>query len=173
MTPSIKNGIVISIIGLIVSNFSFSQKATRSYIDSLLNISDSNYKHKTDVLFVINGIPYDRNQVDTVISKYDQKYLADVMFLSSEKQSYPFYRDVAVVVFASQQINKTKRKYWKESKKLFSDLSDTNPQLLIDKTTIAPEFAIKTFNTIKLKDIMYLDIKQNEYRKQVRIWRIE
>ena len=97
-----KKKIVMVVVELIISHLSFSQQATRPYIDSLLNLSDSNYRHKTDVLFVINGISYDANQVDTVISKYDQKYLADAMFLSREKQSL-FYRDVAVVVFASRQ----------------------------------------------------------------------
>ncbi|MCU0361450.1 MAG: hypothetical protein MUF75_12185 [Bacteroidia bacterium] len=142
-------------------------------MDSLLNVNDSNYRKKTDVLFVINGIPYDPTQVDSVISTYDQKQLADAMFLSREKQSYPFYRDVAVVVFAFRQKNKIRRKYWKEAKKLFSDPNKTFPELLIDKETIANNEASKAFHLIKFRDIMYLDIKQNENGKQVRIWRTE
>jgi hypothetical protein len=173
MTLFMKKKIVISIVGLLIYNFSFSQQVTRLYLDSLLNISDSNYKQKTDVFFVINGIPYDTNQVDTIISKYDQKYLADAMFLSREKQSYTFYRDVAVVVFAFQQKNKTRRRQWKEAKKLFSDPNKTIPELLIDKKTIANNEASKAFNLIKFRDIMYLDIKQNENGKEVRIWRTE
>lgn len=171
MTLCMKKKIVISIVGLLISNFSFSQQVTRPYLDSLLNISDSNYKQKTDVFFVINGIPYDTNKVDTIISKYDQKYLADAIFLSREKQSYPFYRDVAAVVFASRQKNKIRRRQWKETKNLFSDPNKTIPQLLIDKKTIAHDEANKAFNLIKFSDIMYLDIKQNENGKQVRIWR--
>jgi len=168
-----KKKIVIYIVGLLISNFSFSQQVTRPYVDSLLNISDSNYNKKTDVLFVINGIPYDTNMVETVISKYDQKYLADAMFLSRENQSYPFYRDVAVIVFAFQQKGKARRRQWKEAKKLFSDPNKTIPKLLIDKKIIADNEASKAFSLVKLRDIMYLDIKQNENRKEVRIWRTE
>jgi hypothetical protein len=165
--------LVVAIAGLIVSNFSFAQQATRPYIDSLLNISDTSYRNKTDVFFVINGIPYDTSQVDTVISKYDRRHLADAMFLGRERQSNAFYRDVAVIVFASRQAKETKRRHWRDAKKLFSDSNATKPQLLIDQTIIAPGQAAKTFNSVKLNDIMYLDIKQNENGKQVRVWRTE
>jgi hypothetical protein len=173
MTLWKKMKLVVAISGLIVSNFSFAQQVTRPYLDSLLNISDTGYKKKTDVFFVINGIPYDTSQVETVISKYDRKHLADAMFLGRERQSNPFYRDVAVIVFASLQTKETKRKHWRDAKKLFSDLNATKPQLLIDQTIIAPEKAAKTFNSVKLNDIMYLDIKQSENGKQVRVWRTE
>jgi hypothetical protein len=173
MAIRVKEKIFVSIAGLIISNLSFSQQTTRHYLDSLLNISDNNYSKTTDIFFVINGIPYDNNQVDTIISKYDQKYLADAMFLSREKQSYPFHRNVAVIFFASQQKNKTKRKSWKEAKKLFSDQNENSAQLLIDRKPIAPEEAGKTFKILRLKDIRYLDIKQMEDRKLVRIWKTE
>jgi hypothetical protein len=168
-----KKKLVFAIVGLIVFNFSFSQQVSRPYLDSLFNISDTNYRHKTDVLFVINGISYDTNQVDRVVSEYDQKYLADAMFLSREKQPFLFYRDVALLVFASKQKNKTKRRRWKEAKKLFSDSKKNNLLLLIDKVVIAPESANKTFKSIELRDILYIDIKENEAGKQVRIWRTE
>ena len=169
----IKQTIFIVILGLISVNVSYAQRVTRAYLDSIINLSNTNYKYKTDFFFVINGIAYDTNQIDTVISKFDRRYLADALFLSREKQSYPFYREVVLVTFATQQKDKIKRKRWNEAKKLVCNINETNFQLQVDKRIIDANKSKDFFNAIKLKDIMYLDIKEDGDRKEVRIWRTE
>ena len=173
MTLYIRQTIFIVILGLISVNVSYAQRVTRAYLDSIINLSDTNYKHKTDCFFVINGIPYDTNQVDTVISKFDRRYLADALFLSRERQSYPFYREVVLVTFATRQKDKIKRKRWNEAKKLVRNINETNFQLQVDKRTIEANKSKDVFNSIKFKDIMYLDITEDGDGKQVRIWRTQ
>jgi hypothetical protein len=172
MTILTFNKILIGGSLLLFVNFSFSQTVTRNYVDSVLSISDSSFKERFGVLYVINGIPYDSLRIDTEISKYDTKYLADAIFLSREKQSYPFYCDVAILLFANKQKNKTKRRQWKNAKKLLTDTKQCNTLLLIDKITIEPLQSKETFKSIQLKDIMYIDINQKENIKQVRIWKL-
>ncbi|MES2851178.1 MAG: hypothetical protein V4685_19165 [Bacteroidota bacterium] len=166
------NKILIGVFLLLFVKFSFSQKATRHYVDSLLSISDSTFKESSEVFYVINGIPYDSIQVDTAIAQYDTKYLADALFLSKEKQSYPFYRDVAVILFAYKQKNKIKRRHWKSAKKLLIDAEEDNTILLIDKISIEPSQSKEKFKSVQLKDIMYIDINEKDKIKQVRIWKL-
>jgi hypothetical protein len=165
--------ILIGVLVLYFSIESFSQATTRHYIDSVLTISDTSFKEKANVFYVINGVPYDSLQIDTVISRYKTKYLADALFLSREKQSYPFYRDVAVILFAYEQERKAKRKQWKNAKALLIKTDNTNTKLLIDKIPIDPQQSMEMFNSIRLKDIMYIDIHQKDNFKQVRIWKLE
>ena len=172
MTLHVKSKTVIAIVtALLISNLSFSQKITRRYIDSLLNISSADNGNKAQILFIINGIPYETYQVDTVISKYDLRYLADAILISKEKISSR--SDMAVIVFACRQKNKIKRKRWKEAKKIFNESNETSSQLLIDKALVEPQQSKKTFNSLRLKDIMYIDTTQKGNIKQVRIWKVD
>ena len=165
------NKILIGLLLLLLVNSCFSQIITRRYIDSLLTISDTTFRKNLVNFYVVNGIPYDSMQVETEISKYDVKYLADAFFISREGQAAPFYRDLVVIVFAYNQKNKIKRKKWKTAKKLLTGTEDTYTSLLINKVQINPLNSKETFNGLQLRGIMYIDIIQKGNIKQVKIWK--
>ena len=150
---------------------SFSQTATRQYLDSVFKTMDTNFKQKRGVLYIINGVPFDSLQLDTELAKYDLKHLVKIFFLPCEKIGTSHcYNDAALILFAYNQKNKTKRKAWNAAKQLYSDSSDI-PVLLIDNSIIDLTISEQKFKSLRLRDIMYIDTTQKDNRPQIRIWK--
>ena len=162
--------IFIGLLLLFYYSHCFSQTATRQYIDSAFKKIDSTYRQKRDVFYVINGVAFDTTNVDKELALYDLKYLIELHFLTCEQINTMHCRnDVALILFAYNQKTKKKRKGWKSAKMLFKESFDL-PTLLIDNTVLDNGNANSRFNSLRLKDIMYIDTTQKNNKHLIRIW---
>lgn len=153
-------------------NIGFSQKASRHFVDSSLLANDSNFNLTKNLIYVINGIPRDTADLDSILSKYQTKHLLDAVYWDGKKQGhYPFYGDVAIIKFAYNQKTKQKRKMWNAVKNLFNDKSII-PVLTIDKYVVDSLNSKKAFQTLRLRDIMYIDKSKLADQYHIRIWKV-
>lgn len=151
---------------LFIWHLGFAQKASRHFIDSTLAANDTTFRSTTHILYIINGVPYDTSELESTLSNFESKHLLDAMFL--DVKHYPFYGNAAIIVFAHNQKSKFKRKMWKAAQRLYSDNSDT-PILLIDNSVVDPINSKRMFQTLRLKDIMYIDTTQRGNKNQIRV----
>lgn len=171
MTSTTIYRILLGVLLLWTSSASFSQPATRQYIDSTLKSLDNTYKLKRDVFYVINGIVFDTIQLDTELAKYDLNHLVDLFFVPCEKiGTIECNNDVAVVLFAYKQKNNKKRKALKAARQLLTDNLKA-VVLQIDNTVIAPDSTKRVFNTLHKSDIMYIDTAKKNNQHVIRIWK--
>lgn len=123
-------------------------------------------------LYVINGIPYSENKMDSVIAKYDRSDFGYVAFLRSRTNDNTFWNNpdceiVTVFQTKNNQTQKQKRKILNEVQEVFnervSDLIIVDyqcaecPALLIDKDFIwNPYERKKIVNGLEVKKIKFI-----------------
>jgi hypothetical protein len=166
MTPLNLKILLLFALSFLAHHTSISQRASRHFIDSILSIRDTTFKSTNQIMYVVNGVPYDTMKLESILDNYDIRLLLDAVYLNGQ---YPFYRDAAVIVFAYEQKAKSKRRVRRYAKKLFNDNSNP-PVLLINNSIIDKTTSRVTFQEIRIRDILYIDRLQLGNENRIRIW---
>lgn len=171
---------------LVLSQVVNGQKLDQKTIDEKLGLKD-----KENVVYVVNGFPYGRVKLDSVLSSHPSGHLVELTKINNDgKLILGTANEVVLIVFAYQQKRKEIRKILKGLKNKFQDkyvglsqhiLNDAkNPVLYIDNNQVHHARAKEKFEHLKVGDIYYIDYKsegqapelygQNAKNGLVRVW---
>ena len=176
----------ITLLLLVFTQIANGQKLDQKTIDQKLDL-----QNKDNVLYVVNGIPCERSELDSVLNIYPEELLVELMKVKN-LGDFPHMtsKEVVLVLFAYQQKKKEIRKTLRNLKTKFPDkypnasqailLDSKNPVLYIDNQQIHHTEAKEKFDELKVADIYYIDFKNEPQNPEhygpnaknglVRIW---
>ena len=176
----------ITLLLLVFTQIANGQKLDQKTIDQKLDL-----QNKENVLYVVNGVPCERSELDSVLNTYSDELLVELMKVKN-LGDFPHMtsKEVVLILFAYQQKKKEIRKTLRNLKTKFPDkypnasqailLDSKNPVLYIDNQQIHHTEAKEKFEKLKVADIYYIDFKNEPQNPEhygpnaknglVRIW---
>lgn len=131
---------------------------------------DKKYDLKSDVAYVINGVPYqpgERARIDSALGLYPIEHLVEVSKVSG-MNGYK-NKEVIIISFAFKQSAKQIQKSLEGIREKFTDIypvssqaAHRNPALWIDNESIAPEKARQVLDKLKVADIYFIDFRKDQ-----------
>lgn len=171
---------------IVLSQVVIGQKLDRKTIDEKLGVKD-----KENVVYVVNGVPYEQSELDSVLNSYPSKHLVELTKIKNEGNLILCTNnEIVLMVFAYQQTRKEIKKRLNKLKNKFPDkysgysqhvlTNSKNPVLYINNNPIHHTEAKEKFENLTVSEIFYIDYKsepqipevygQNAKNGLVRIW---
>ncbi|PYF74401.1 hypothetical protein [Pedobacter nutrimenti] len=154
---------------LFLFHAAFAQKLNRVVLEKHFQreADTVGHKNKRELLYVLNGIPYDQGdslKIDSVFSGIDVDKVLSVDFVKYDKVGLSHLtKDLLVITYVYPQKDVIK---WKNLQQARRSARRENLLLYVDGKLVPEKERRKVLNALKFGEILYIESK-----KEIRVWK--